>query len=38
MTNHTPGPWSYSIYEDSNHAKIYLHGLGRPDAVKGCLV
>jgi len=23
------------MYEGSNHAKIYLHGLGRQDAVKG---
>jgi hypothetical protein len=35
MNKHTPGPWSYSMYEGSNHAKIYLHGLGRQDAVKG---
>jgi len=32
---HTPGPWSYSTYEGSNHCKIYLHGLGRIDKIKG---
>jgi hypothetical protein len=35
MSKPTTGPWSYSMYEDSNHAKIYLHGLGGQDAVKG---
>jgi hypothetical protein len=35
MNKHTPGPWSYSIYENSNHAKIYLHGLGEADKIKG---
>jgi hypothetical protein len=39
MTNrideHTPGPWSYSVYDGSNHCKIYLHGLGRADHIKG---
>jgi hypothetical protein len=32
-TQHTPGPWSFAM--DRNHARIYLHGLGRPDAVRG---
>ena len=30
---HTPGPWSYAM--DDNYARIYLHGLGRMDDVKG---
>lgn len=35
MSKHTKGPWSYSVYEDSNHCKIYLHGLGRADKIAG---
>jgi hypothetical protein len=31
--SHTPGPWSYSA--EGNYMRIYLHGLGRKDKVKG---
>ncbi len=29
------GPWSYSMYADTNHAKIYFHELGKTDKIKG---
>jgi len=36
MNKHTPGPWSFAMpREDGNYVKIYLHGLGRPDKIKG---